>query len=129
MGVPIPASDVEVVEGGIEWDAWFLHDDRAVESPGQLRDVVEVRVVDERAGARHRQAGDKGIRRGNARRDVAGASAPSNHPVGETLQLQPVPVHGGGLFQLVDDGDVRWLTARENQRWTSDARDRLGRRF
>jgi len=118
--VAVPSRDDDVVARRVEALTRLQHDDGAIQPCGELLEVTEVRVVDECAGTRLRQAGDERVTRGDGWCDVVANAAPSRHTVRIALELDAVPVDAGRLSQPVDDSDVSGAAAGEHQRRTGD---------
>ena len=113
--VAIPPRNDDVIGPRIPSLPRFEHDDRAVQPRGQLCKIAEVRVVDERAGARQREARDERVPGRNRRCDAAAHPAPAGDAVRVALELDAVPVNGGRLLQAIHHGDVGRAAARQDE--------------
>ena len=106
-----------VIVSGSNVSPGVRHDERAVQTRRQLTEVVQVRVVDERARARRREADDEACRpaRSSASTLLADA-APAVHAVVVALELDAVPVNGRRLGETIDERDLDRLVAPQHDR-------------
>ena len=101
----------------------------APENPGLLLShFVGVRMIDERAGARRREARLERVARRDGRRDPAGTATEPSDAVEVALELNAVPVDGRCFRQLVHHGDAHRLAALEHDRWAGEQRRSRRRR-
>ncbi len=100
----------------IERLARLGHDERTVQAGRQLTKIVQVGVIDERPGARRRETNDEGAARIDHRRDPPMGAAPSVHAVVKAVELDTVPVNGGGFGETVDQRDLHGLASAQHDR-------------
>src|SRR6185369_1101463 len=76
-----------------------------------LPHVVDMRVIDERSGARRRELRHERIAWRNSRRYPCTGAAPPGNAIEVALELDAVPVDRGRGVGFVDDGDLGALAA------------------
>src|SRR5690349_25029334 len=91
---------------GVEGLARSKHDERTVEPGDQLKKVVPVRVVHECSCPRRRKPSDEGLPWLDPWRHLLAHAAPDGHAIVVAVELYAMPVNGGWLPQLIDDGDL-----------------------
>src|SRR5262245_20503283 len=96
-------------------DVARLDDDECSREPGaQLTQFVSVRVIDERAAARRREARLEGIARLDNWRNLRCIAAKARNSIEIAFQLDAVPMHGRWFWQLIHDGDPHRLAALQD---------------
>ena len=78
--------------------------------------LVEVGVVHERARAWRREANGDGIAHRYRAQQLRSGSTPVGHAIGETLQLNTVPVHGRWFVRAIQQRNRHRLILLEHQR-------------
>src|SRR5688572_17842212 len=100
----------------IERLARLQNDDCAVQTGSELLEIVQMRVIDERACTREREARDERIPRCDERRDTLADSTPPDDAVRVALELDAVPVNASRFGKTVDYSYVGWLAPCEKKR-------------
>jgi anti-sigma-K factor RskA len=106
----------DVIDGWVEPLTRLEDEHRAVKTGRQLPAVVKVRVVHERAGARRRESHDEAFSGLDERRQTLARAAPAVDAVVVAFQLHAVPVDRGCFRQPVDESNLHWLSAMEDER-------------
>src|SRR5260370_31670594 len=98
---------------GVVARAGLEYDERARESCRLLAQLIDVRVIDERARTRGRESRFERVAGRDHRSEPPVAPAESLHPIEIALQFDTVPVYGSGLRRAVHNHDAHRLAAGE----------------
>src|SRR5690242_16661321 len=79
---------------------------------------MQMRVIWKSAAARRRELGGERSLRRNGWHDLVADAAEVRHTVGETFDLEPMPVHAARLIHVVLHQNAHGLAALELQHWT-----------
>ena len=123
LGLPqdaVQANDDDVIGLRIVALARFKNDERPVEAASQLRVLVPVRVIDERARSRRCEFRDERLPGVDRRRDIAGLSAEAGHAIVITFELDAMPMNRRRLRHSVDERDLHRFAARQYHHGTGN---------
>ena len=116
----MPASspqNEDVIDSLVKHSLWVQDQHGAVQPRGELPIVVQVRVIDERAGPGRREAHHESVPRPDHWCCMIFRPTPAVNPVVSAFQFHSVPMNRRCFGQVIDQRDSDWLTAPEHDHW------------